>query len=339
MSKRILITGGAGFIGSHVVNYFTTKYPDYYFVVIDALTYASNLENIMDNDGDKVIWKDNMVFWKVNILDTKSVERIFKSYNISDVIHLAAESHVDNSIKEPNIFAETNILGTLNLLNIAKTYWGEGSRHRFYHISTDEVFGDLTLNENPFTELTRYNPNSPYSASKAASDHLVKAYGKTYNMNTVISNCSNNYGPFQHKEKLIPTIINKLIEGKKIPVYGDGKNIRDWIWVGDHVTAIDEIFHNGEYNQSYNIGGDNELSNIEIISRFCVAYETIKYGERPPEIDIPIEFVTDRKGHDFRYAVNSNKLQTNLNWKPKKDFEKGIVETINYYINSYKSKS
>lgn len=334
MSKRILITGGAGFIGSHVVNLFVDKYPDYEFHLVDSLTYASNYKNVKCLDVDKFghVFStiDNLIFHKVDIgLQPLHINAIFSTHKITDVIHLAAESHVDNSIKEPMKFVQTNIIGTVNLLNSAKTYWGEGSDNRFYHISTDEVYGDLELDSHAFTENTPYDPSSPYSASKAASDHFVRAYGRTYNMNTVISNCSNNYGPHQHDEKLIPTVIRKLNNGEMIPVYGTGKNIRDWLWVGDHANAIDEIFHNGKTGQTYNVGGDNELTNLEIIEKIFSIYKKLyptKVGNT-----FPYEFVTDRKGHDFRYAVNSDYLQTNLNWKPTKSMEEGLEETIKYY--------
>jgi len=333
MKKTILITGGAGFIGSHVVNFFTDKYPNYKFVVLDLLTYASNIHNIMHVEGNRVGWKENIFFCKGDIRDTELVTHLFKLHDITDIIHLAAESHVDNSILTPNIFVDTNVMGTVNLLNVAKEFWGEGSDNRFHHVSTDEVYGDLELDEAPFSESTPYDPSSPYSASKAASDHFVRAYGRTYNMNVTISNCSNNYGPHQHKEKLIPVVINKLMDGEKIPVYGKGENVRDWLWVGDHVTAIDEIFHNGKTGQTYNVGGDNEMTNIELIRKISAQYQIFLKGPHNFNIPMPIEFVTDRKGHDLRYAINSNKLQTNLNWKPEKNFEEGMVETIKYYEN------
>lgn len=329
MKKNILITGGAGFIGSHVVNHFYEKYPDYKIVVLDALTYASNLSNIN--------CLNEIEFINGNICDGYYMERIFEKYDITDVIHLAAESHVDNSIENPNVFVETNVNGTVNLLNSAMRHWGGNSKdNRFYHISTDEVYGDLELDSHAFTENTPYDPSSPYSASKAASDHFVRAYGRTYGMNTIISNCSNNYGPHQHNEKLIPTVIRKLHAGENIPVYGTGENIRDWLWVGDHVKAIDEIFHNGKSGNTYNVGGDNELTNIEIIKRICIIYSEL-YGNKDLGVTIPIEFVTDRKGHDFRYAVNSDYLQTNLNWKPEKEMGEGLKETIEYYVKRYEN--
>jgi len=342
--NNILITGGAGFIGSHVVNHFMDKYPNYRIVVMDSLTYASNYDNVngleMGVHGGPRFWFNERVeFVKVDIRKENLINEVFNYFKITDIIHLAAESHVDNSINNPNIFAQTNVLGTLNLLNVAKNVWGENSPNRFYHISTDEVYGDLKLGDAPFTEQTPYNPSSPYSASKAASDHFVRAYARTYGMNCVISNCSNNYGPHQHDEKLIPTVIRKLVNGEKIPVYGTGENLRDWLWVGDHVKAIDEIFHNGKKGHTYNVGGDNEMTNIDIIHKICeLFYNTYTYAESPITHlpPFPIQYVTDRKGHDLRYAVNSNYLQTNLNWKPEKNFEEGILETIKYYVIKYK---
>jgi dTDP-glucose 4,6-dehydratase len=334
MNKKILITGGAGFIGSHVLKYFVEKYPKYDFIMIDKLTYACNFDtgNIPEYILDQVKF-----FPKMDITNGFNMEHVINEYGVTDIIHLAAESHVDNSINDPNIFAQTNILGTLNLLNAAKNAWGEKSPNRFYHISTDEVYGDLKLGDAPFVETTPYNPSSPYSASKAASDHFVRAYARTYGMNCVISNCSNNYGPHQHDEKLIPTVIRKLYNGEKIPVYGTGKNIRDWIWVGDHVKAIDEIFHNGKSGHTYNVGGDNEISNLDLITQITCLYAKWNDNDVMPEsVNIPIEYVEDRKGHDFRYGVNSNKLQVNLNWSPDKDFEEGMKETIKYYVEKYK---
>ena len=342
MSKNILITGGAGFIGSHVVNYFTTKYPKYHFIIIDSLTYASNLSNMLNGcfiDGkyaEHPIWYPNVIFVKGDINNRTLLDDIFTWHLITDVIHLAAESHVDNSIENPNIFVETNVNGTVNLLNCAKKFWGDNSTNRFHHVSTDEVYGDLSLSDAPFIETTPYSPSSPYSASKAASDHFVRAYARTYGLNITISNCSNNYGPHQHDEKLIPVVINKLIKGEKIPVYGKGENIRDWLWVGDHVNAIDEIFHNGKSGQTYNVGGDNEMTNIDIIYKICELFNNLYVNSDSPIITLPsfpIEFVTDRKGHDLRYSINSNKLQTNLNWKPEKKLEEGLKETIEYYVN------
>lgn len=330
--KTILITGGAGFIGSHVVDYFAKKYPKYSFVVMDCITYAGD-DNFFRHLETNY---DNVIGVRQDIRDASACEWIIKDLGIDGIIHLAAESHVDNSIENPNVFVETNVMGTLNLLKAAVNTWGENSPNRFHHVSTDEVYGDLQLDEAPFTELTPYAPSSPYSASKASSDHFVRAYGRTFGLNITISNCSNNYGPHQHAEKLIPVVINKLIKGEKIPVYGKGENVRDWLWVGDHVTAIDEIFHNGKSGHTYNVGGDNEMTNIDIIYKICEIFNNLFNNIESPIVslpDFPIEFVTDRKGHDLRYAINSNKLQTNLNWKPEKNFEEGMFETIRYYVN------
>jgi dTDP-glucose 4,6-dehydratase len=336
MSRNILITGGAGFIGSHVLKYFVEKYPEYKFIMIDKLTYACSYST--DNIPEYIL--DQVDFFpKMDIIDAINIEYVIKELGVTDIIHLAAESHVDNSINNPNIFAQTNVLGTLNLLNVAKNVWGENSPNRFYHISTDEVYGDLNLSDAPFEETTPYDPSSPYSASKAASDHFVRAYARTYGMNCVISNCSNNYGPHQHNEKLIPTVIRKLVNGEKIPVYGTGENVRDWLWVGDHVKAIDEIFHNGKKGHTYNVGGDNELTNLEIVRKITELYQKhVDYSTASCGVygtDPSWRYVEDRKGHDLRYAINSNKLQTNLNWKPEKDFEEGILETIKYYVERY----
>jgi len=337
--KNIMITGGAGFIGSHLVNYFAEKYPEYNLIVVDSLTYAGDLNHIDGmSDINFMNIKPNVKVYRYDIFNNVPlIKTLFRSLYITDVIHLAAESHVDNSILDPMTFINTNVTGTVNLLNMAKHHWGDNSKvNRFHHVSTDEVYGDLQLDSSPFSEDTPYAPSSPYSASKAASDHFVRAFGRTHGMNYTISNCSNNYGPHQHLEKLIPTVISKLHMGEKIPVYGTGDNIRDWLWVGDHVTAIDEIFHNGKSGETYNVGGDNELTNLELISRICILYfqmydKSIPFGVNG--VDLPIEFVTDRKGHDFRYAINSNKLQTNLNWSPNSDMEKYLRETISYYVS------
>jgi|TARA_B100000902_G_scaffold294699_1_gene281423 dTDP-glucose 4,6-dehydratase len=323
LDKTILVTGGAGFIGSHLVKRMVTNYPNYHIINLDKLTYCGDLSNLKEISS-----AENYNFICGDICDTKLLQSIFKEYSPDAIIHLAAESHVDNSIENPNIFVQTNVIGTCNLLNMAIKYGVE----RFYHISTDEVYGDLSLTDEPFTETTPYQPKSPYSASKASSDHFVRAYGNTYQLNYVISNCSNNYGPNQHHEKLIPTVINSILNNKPIPVYGDGKNIRDWLYVEDHVKAIDVIFHNGVKGETYNIGGDCEKTNIDLIRVICNEIDFIKDNDNSStEL---IKFVTDRKGHDFRYAINSNKLQKELGWEPETPFILGIKDTINWYIKN-----
>jgi len=323
LDKTILVTGGAGFIGSHLVKRMVINYPNYHIINLDKLTYCGDLSNLKEISS-----AENYNFICGDICDTKLLQSIFKEYSPDAIIHLAAESHVDNSIENPNIFVQTNVIGTCNLLNMAIKYGVE----RFYHISTDEVYGDLSLTDEPFTETTPYQPKSPYSASKASSDHFVRAYGNTYQLNYVISNCSNNYGPNQHHEKLIPTVINSILNNKPIPVYGDGKNIRDWLYVEDHVKAIDVIFHNGVNGETYNIGGDCEKTNIDLIRVICNEIDFIKDNNNPStEL---IKFVTDRKGHDFRYAINSNKLQKELGWEPETPFILGIKDTINWYIKN-----
>ena len=318
--KNILITGGASFIGSHVANHFYRKYPNYNIYVLDKLTYAANPDNL----------DSGILLITVDICNYNKLESIFVDYEITDVIHLAAESHVDNSIAKPDVFIKTNIVGTHNLLRIAKDY----SVNKFYHVSTDEVYGHLGLDDDAFTEETPYAPRSPYSASKASSDHLVRSYFHTFNLPILISNCSNNYGPHQHEEKLIPKVISNLRDGKTIPVYGTGENIRDWLYVGDHAEAIDRIFHEGVIGETYNIGGSHELTNLELITQICCIYAQYKNGGvMPDEVDIPIEYVEDRKGHDMRYAINSSKLWMDLKWEATKDFDEGIKETIKYYEN------
>jgi len=325
LNKTILVTGGAGFIGSHVVKRFVTQYPEYHIINLDKLTYCGDLENLKE-----ISHASNYTFIKGDICDNKLLNNVFEEYNPEAIIHLAAESHVDNSIKNPNIFVETNVIGTCNLLNMAIKY----NIERFYHVSTDEVYGDLELNEEPFLETTPYDPKSPYSASKAASDHFVRAYGNTYGLNYVISNCSNNYGPNQYPEKLIPKVIDCILNKKPIPVYGDGKNIRDWLYVEDHVKAIDTIFHRGDAGETYNVGGDCEKTNIDLIRVLCNEIDFILDNDNSStEL---IKFVNDRKGHDFRYAINSDKLQTQLGWEPETPFMYGIKETINWYIKKFK---
>jgi len=326
--KNILITGGAGFIGSHVVRLFVNKYPNYNIVNLDALTYAGNLENLKDIDQ-----KPNYKFEKVNLLDVASLSAVFENHSITDVIHLAAESHVDRSIESPLDFVYTNIVGTVNLLNVAKAKWGaDFSKHLFYHISTDEVYGALG-EEGLFTETTPYDPNSPYSASKAASDHFVRAYAETYHLRTVISNCSNNYGPFHFPEKLIPLFINNIINNKPLPVYGDGLYTRDWLFVKDHATAIDVIFHQGKVNDTYNIGGFNEWKNIDLVKILCKLMDE-KLGRPLGESEKLITYVKDRPGHDRRYAIDATKLNKELGWKPSVTFEEGLSQTIDWYLEN-----
>ena len=326
--KNILITGGAGFIGSHVIRLFVTKYPQYKIVNLDALTYAGNLENLKDIDHAA-----NYFFEKVNILDATAIEQVFDKHQITDVIHLAAESHVDRSIVSPLDFVYTNIIGTVNLLNVARTKWKEDySKHLFYHISTDEVYGALGA-EGLFTETTPYHPNSPYSASKASSDHFVRAYAETYLMKTVVSNCSNNYGPFHFPEKLIPLFINNIITKKPLPVYGDGLYTRDWLFVKDHALAIDLIFHQGKADETYNIGGFNEWKNIDLIKLLCTLMDE-KLGRAKGESVQLITYVKDRPGHDRRYAIDASKINKELGWKPTVTFEEGLSETIDWYLQN-----
>lgn len=326
--KSILITGGAGFIGSHVVRLFVKKYPDYKIVNLDALTYAGNLENLKDIEK-----APNYVFEKVNILDAEAVKSVFAKHQISDVIHLAAESHVDRSIHSPLDFVYTNIIGTVNLLNEAKENWkGDFGKHRFHHVSTDEVYG--TLGETGFfTETTPYSPNSPYSASKASSDHFVRAYGETYGLGYVMTNCSNNYGPNHFPEKLIPLFINNIIHKKGLPVYGDGKNTRDWLFVIDHARAIDVVFHNGKNHESYNVGGFNEWKNIDLVKLLCKLMDE-KLGRVAGESEQLITYVKDRPGHDWRYAIDANKINKELGWSPSVTFEQGLSQTIDWYLGN-----
>lgn len=326
MNKTILITGGAGFIGSHVVRLFVNKYPDYHIINVDMLTYAGNLENLSDIDK-----ASNYSFEKVNIVNQSEVDSLFSKYKVDGVIHLAAESHVDRSITNPNEFILTNVIGTANLLNAAVRNWKDNySDKLFYHVSTDEVYGSLG-DEGLFVETTSYDPRSPYSASKASSDHLVRAYNNTYKLPVVISNCSNNYGPNQFPEKLIPLAFNNIKSSKPIPVYGKGENIRDWLFVIDHATAIDTIYHNGKIGDTYNIGGINEWKNIDLIRLLCSIMDR-KLGRPEGESEKLITFVTDRAGHDLRYAIDSSKLQNELNWKPSVVFEEGLEKTVDWYL-------
>ena len=328
MKKNILVTGGAGFIGSHLVRLLVNKYPEYHIVNMDVLTYAGNLENLKDIQDN-----ENYTFVKCNICDLKKVSQIFEEYNIDSVIHLAAESHVDRSIEDPFSFAQTNVMGTLSLLQAAKAFWnGEFTDKLFYHVSTDEVYGSLG-EEGFFTEETAYDPHSPYSASKASSDHFVRAFSDTYGLPVVISNCSNNYGSYQFPEKLIPLFINNIVNNKPLPVYGKGENVRDWLFVNDHARAIDVIFHDGKIGETYNIGGFNEWKNIDLIK---VIIKTVdKYLNREEGVSEKlITYVTDRAGHDLRYAIDSTKLKEELGWEPSLQFEEGIEKTVAWYLEN-----
>jgi dTDP-glucose 4,6-dehydratase len=326
---NILITGGAGFIGSHVVRLLVKKYSDYNIINLDALTYAGNLENLKDIENST-----NYTFIKGDIGDEGLVSEIFSKHNITHVIHLAAESHVDRSIKDPLIFLKTNILGTANLLQTAKKHWaGQYEGKLFYHVSTDEVYGSLDLGSEMFTEETAYDPRSPYSASKASSDHLVRAFWHTYHLPVVISNCSNNYGPNHFPEKLIPLMIHNIINKKPLPVYGKGENVRDWLYVEDHARAIDTILHKGKPGETYNIGGHNEWKNIDIVHYICDALDD-KLGRSKGESAQLITYVTDRAGHDLRYAIDATKIKNELGWVPKETFESGIEKTIDWYLNN-----
>lgn len=328
MKKKILITGGAGFIGSHVVRLFVNKYPDYDIVNLDALTYAGNLENLKD-----IASAPNYSFVKIDITDEDAINQLFKVTSFDAVIHLAAESHVDRSIKDPLAFIRTNIIGTVNLLNAAKEQWKDNLEgKRFYHISTDEVYGSLGK-EGMFVETTPYDPRSPYSSSKASSDMLVRAYFHTYNLPIVISNCSNNYGANQFPEKLIPLAINNIKHSKPIPIYGKGENIRDWLWVNDHARAIDVIYHQATIGETYNIGGINEWTNIDLIHKLCEIMDS-KLGRERGESAKLITFVTDRAGHDLRYAIDSSKLQKDLGWTPSLQFEEGLEKTVDWYLEN-----
>jgi dTDP-glucose 4,6-dehydratase len=327
MKKNILITGGAGFIGCHVVQLFVQKYPEYHIINLDCLTYAGNLENLSQIEN-----APNYTFEKVDILDVEALTAVFEKHQITDVIHLAAESHVDRSIADPLAFVKTNVIGTVNLLNVAKAYWKEYQNHLFYHVSTDEVYGSLD-HGGFFTENTPYDPQSPYSASKAASDHFVRAYSNTYKLKTVITNCSNNYGPNQFPEKLIPLCINNIKNNRPLPVYGKGENIRDWLFVVDHARAIDMVFHKGKSGETYNIGGFNEWMNIDIVKLLCQKMDE-KLGREIGTSEKLITYVKDRAGHDLRYAIDASKIQKELGWEPSLQFEEGISKTIDWYLEN-----
>lgn len=327
MKRSILITGGAGFIGSHVVRLFVNRYPDYHIVNVDKLTYAGNLANL--KDIERAV---NYTFVRADICDFERMLSLFDQYRIDGVIHLAAESHVDRSIKDPFTFARTNVMGTLSLLQAAKQSWnGNFAGKRFYHISTDEVYGALSFDGSFFTETTKYDPHSPYSASKAGSDHFVRAFHDTYGMPTLVTNCSNNYGPYQFPEKLIPLFINNIRHNRPLPVYGKGENVRDWLYVEDHARAIDLIFHKGKVAETYNIGGFNEWKNIDLIK---VIIKTVDRLLNRPEgtSEVLITYVTDRAGHDLRYAIDSTKLKNELGWEPSLQFEEGIEKTVRWYL-------
>ena len=330
MKRNILITGGAGFIGSHLVRLFVNNYPEYHIVNMDVLTYAGNLENLEDIKDKK-----NYTFLKCDICDYKKVKQIFIDFKIDSVIHLAAESHVDRSIEDPFSFAKTNVMGTLSLLQAAKSFWNKNYLNKlFYHISTDEVYGSLG-EVGFFTEKTTYDPHSPYSASKASSDHFVRSFSDTYKFPILISNCSNNYGPYQFPEKLIPLFINNIVKNQTLPVYGKGENVRDWLFVNDHVRAIDVIFHKGRLGNTYNIGGFNEWKNIDLIKVIIKTVDRL-LGRNEGASDKLITYVTDRAGHDLRYAIDSTKLKNELGWKPSLQFEEGIEKTVHWYLNNEK---
>ncbi len=325
--KKILITGGAGFIGSHLVRRFVRQYPNYQIIVFDKLTYAGNLENLSDLET-----YSNFVFVKGDIVQEQEVKDVFKKYTITDVIHLAAESHVDRSIEGPMEFVMTNVVGTVNLLNTAKNFWKEYNNHVFYHVSTDEVYGSLG-EYGLFTESTPYDPRSPYSASKASSDHFVQAYAHTYGLQIKMSNCSNNYGSHHFPEKLIPLMIHNILHLKPLPVYGKGDNVRDWLWVEDHASAIDVIFHKGAIGESYNVGGLNEWTNLELVEFLCTLMDE-KLDRPMGESKKLISFVKDRAGHDKRYAIDASKLEKELGWKPSITFEEGLSKTVDWYLEN-----
>ena len=330
--RNIIITGGAGFIGSHVVRLFVNKYPDYHIINIDKLTYAGNLENLKDIEA-----YENYTFVKADICDFEKMLKIIHDFKVDGIIHLAAESHVDRSIKDPFTFAQTNVMGTLSLLQAAKTIWEtlpeKYEDKRFYHISTDEVYGALNFDDTLFTEETKYDPHSPYSASKASSDHFVRAYHDTYGMPTIVTNCSNNYGPYQFPEKLIPLFINNIRNRRPLPVYGKGENVRDWLYVEDHARAIDIIFHEGKIADTYNIGGFNEWKNIDLIKVIIKTVDRLLGNPEGHSLDL-ITYVTDRQGHDLRYAIDSRKLKNELGWEPSLQFEEGIEKTVRWYLDN-----
>lgn len=325
--KKILITGGAGFIGSHVVRLFVTKYPEYQIFNLDKLTYAGNLANLTDIEN-----QPNYTFVKGDLVDAPFVDALFAEHNFDGVIHLAAESHVDRSITDPMAFVLTNVVGTVNLLNAAKNTWkGNYDGKRFYHVSTDEVYGELHNPEDFFTETTAYDPRSPYSASKASSDHFVRAYGNTYKMPVVITNCSNNYGPNHFPEKLIPLMIHNILNNKPLPVYGKGENVRDWLFVIDHARAIDTVYHKGVLGETYNIGGFNEWKNIDLVKLLCSVMDK-KLGRAEGTSEQLITYVTDRAGHDLRYAIDANKIMKELGWEPSLQFEEGLEKTVDWFL-------
>ncbi len=326
--KTLMVTGGAGFIGSHVIRLFVNKYPEYRIINVDKLTYAGNLENLKDIEGKK-----NYKFVKADIVDGEEIQKLFNVYKFDGVIHLAAESHVDRSIASPTEFIYTNIVGTANLLNAARFHWADNPQGKlFYHVSTDEVYGSLG-ETGYFLETTAYDPRSPYSASKASSDHLVRAYFHTFNLPVKISNCSNNYGSFQFPEKLIPLFIHNIQNNKALPVYGKGANIRDWLYVVDHAVAIDEIYHHGKVGETYNIGGHNEWKNLDLIKLLCKIMDK-KLSREPGTSEKLIKYVKDRAGHDMRYAIDSSKLQKELGWKPSLQFEEGLELTVDWYLQN-----
>ncbi len=331
--KTIMVTGSYGFIGSNFVPYFLQKYPNYKVVSVDSITYAASLENLKELENEQ-----RHVFEKVDIRDKQALEEVFKKHKIDNVIHFAAESHVDNSIKNPSIFLETNVIGTHNLLELAKKYWFDGKEYkeefknsRFHHVSTDEVYGTLGKT-GLFTESTPYAPNSPYSASKASSDMIARAYHHTYGMNITTTNCSNNYGPKQHSEKLIPVIIESALSGKTIPIYGDGSNIRDWLYVLDHCKGVDLAFHKGESGQTYNIGGKNERDNLYIANKICQILDELQPKKDSKSYKELIKLVEDRPGHDKRYAIDASKIESELGWQAEENFETGILKTVKYYL-------